>query len=94
MTEDRPVEGLGSWRVRRAYMFSITLFCMASVAYVLASGQDTRVGETVIMMAFGTMASVTGAYVFTASWQDVSMDRTRHQGRPTSRGRVDNPEDR
>ena len=58
-------------------MFCVTLFCAATISYVLGSETDTRVAETAVLMAFGTMASVTGAYVFGAVWQDVSAMRSR-----------------
>jgi hypothetical protein len=95
-TPDRPATGLGSWRVRRAFMFCVTLFCAACISFVLGAGSDSRVAETTVEMAFTTMAAVTAAYVFGAVWNDTSMHRTRHETRRyrySHDSRVDNPED-
>lgn len=95
--EPRPSQGLGSWRVRRAYLFGTTAFCMFTVAYILTNNMHGRVAETAVLMAFGTMASCTGAYVFTASWEDVRLNQTQHEYRARGwqtarRGRIDNPD--
>ena len=63
-------EGGRPWRVRRRLMFMIVAFSMGCIAYVLSQGQDTRVGETVVSMAFAALISITGTYVFGAVWSD------------------------
>lgn len=79
--------------MRRAYLFVVTAFCMTVIWYVLTGGQDTRVGDTAVLAAFGTIASSTAAYVFTASWQDVNVYRSREQTRRSRyHNRVDTPE--
>lgn len=78
--KDRPEHGLGSWKMRRRFMWAITLFCMYCVYYVMRSGADTRVGETVVMSSFMCMFGILGSYVFGATWQDISMIKTRRNG--------------
>lgn len=68
----RPPAGVGSWRMRRAFMFAVTAFCMAVVAYILTEDVKGRVAETCVTMSFFTLMMVTGSYVFGAVWQDVS----------------------
>lgn len=69
--------GLGSWRIRRRFMFACTLFCMLTVAYVLHYEMDSRPAETAITMAFITIASIVGSYVFGATWDDHSARQDR-----------------
>lgn len=68
--DGRPMTGLGSWRWRRAYLFVVTAFCMAVVAYCLWFGLDGRVAETAVMMSFLTIMGGLGSYVFGATWDD------------------------
>ena len=69
---DRPAKGeIGSWTMRRRFMWVISIFCMWSIAYVLIKGQDTRVAETSVMCAFLCLGSIVGSYVFGAAWQDI-----------------------
>lgn len=59
-----------SWTHRRRLMYSVTLFSMACVAYCLYKDTSTAVHQTAVTMAFSTLISVTGSYVFGAVWDD------------------------
>jgi hypothetical protein len=59
-----------SWQRRRRMMFSVVGFCMGCIAFVLYQGTDTEVARTTITMSFTTLISVTGTYVFGATWDD------------------------
>lgn len=61
-----------SWNRRRRLMYLVVVFCMAVVAYILLRGLSGSVAETSVTMAFGTIVSVTGSYVFGATWQDIT----------------------
>ncbi len=108
LTGDRPAAGVGSWRVRRAFLFVNTAVSMGVVAYVLANDMRGAVAETAVVMAFANLISSVGAYVFGAAWQDISTIRTRGAAQPDAYypesyrrprpyrgavGRVDDPED-
>lgn len=84
----RPAAGIGSWRMRRAFMFGVTAFCMGVVAYILMNDVKGRVAETCVTMAFFTLMMVTGSYVFGAVWQDVSTIRSTGFGGGQTGGHV------
>lgn len=65
-----PQDLIGSWTRRRRFMYLVTGFCMATVTWVLYRGTDTVVAQTVVVAAFTTLISITGAYVFGATWDD------------------------
>jgi hypothetical protein len=77
---DRPIQGLGSWRVRRAFLFGVIVFSAGCVAYVLGADMKHRVAETVVEMAFACITLSTGTYVFGAAWQDISTIRSKRRG--------------
>lgn len=62
--------GQTSWVLRRRFMFAVSAFCMAVIAYVLGSGLDTGPADTAVTMAFLTLIGCTGSYVFGATWDD------------------------
>lgn len=65
-----------SWKIRRRFMFAITAFCMAVVAYVLYRDLSSGPAETAVNMSFVTLLGIVGSYVFGATWEDISMART------------------
>lgn len=68
--KDKPV-----WKNRRRVIFGSLIFCAATVAFVLWKGEDTRIGETAITMAFIMASSVVGGYVFGASWENIGISK-------------------
>ncbi len=54
-------------------MFVVTAFCMLSIAYVLVSGATGAPAEAAVTMAFVTLMSTVGSYVFGAVWHDTSI---------------------
>ncbi len=68
--EEDERNGPGSWKRRRRMMFTVVAFCMGCVALVLYQETDTVVAQTTVTMAFTTLISVTGTYVFGAVWDD------------------------
>ncbi|MCK5600423.1 hypothetical protein KAR91_01035 [Candidatus Pacearchaeota archaeon] len=66
MTEEKP-----TWKNRRRYMLAVSLFCAATITYVLATQLDTKPAETAVMFAFLTLAGIVGSYVFGAVWEHV-----------------------
>jgi hypothetical protein len=60
-----------SWKHRRRFLYAVTLFCSAVVAYVLYAGMESRVAETAVTMAFLTITGCVGGYVFGAAWEHV-----------------------
>lgn len=61
---------LGSWKVRRRFMFAVSGFCVLVVAGTLLSGRADAVAGTAITMSFTTLASIVASYVFGAVWDD------------------------
>jgi hypothetical protein len=53
-------------------MIVIVGFCMAVIAYVLWSGNDTETARTAISSAFLTIGASLGSYVFGATWQHIN----------------------
>jgi len=72
---DRPSVGVGSWTVRRRFMFIVIAFCMGVVSYCLWQNLESRVAETAVMSAFFVIGTTIGSYVFGAAWQDISSIR-------------------
>lgn len=62
---------LGSWGVRRTFMFVVSAFCCWVVAYVLINRIDTRPADTAVMFALLGLLGIVGSYVFGAVWQDI-----------------------
>jgi hypothetical protein len=60
----------GNWALRRGFMFSVSAFCMAVIAYILWTGLDTEPAETAVSMAFVVLLGNVGSYVFGACWDD------------------------
>jgi hypothetical protein len=59
-----------SWRVRRAIIIGTLIFCAAEILYLTVWGQDTDLAETIANGLILLAASVIGAYVFGAVWDD------------------------
>lgn len=59
-----------SWKIRRAFIFAVTLFSMSVVLLALLARPDSSASPTAIKMAFGTITTVLTAYVFGAVWDD------------------------
>lgn len=70
-------EGTKAWAVRRRFMFSVSVFCMAIIAYVLWRELNTTPAEAAVTMAFITLAGIVGSYVFGAVWEDTTNFKTK-----------------
>lgn len=70
------LKGDDSWKVRRTFLFATVFFSMLTVAYVLATGLDTKPAETAVMFAFITILGAVGSYVFGAAWEDINSARS------------------
>ena len=66
----------GTWRVRRRIIYATLIMCAGEIIYLTGWGSDTRLNETIVQGAFLLAGSVIGAYVFSASWEDVRMKQT------------------
>ncbi|UYA99028.1 hypothetical protein P9A54_gp43 [Xanthomonas phage vB_Xar_IVIA-DoCa10] len=66
-----------SWRVRRRFMFAVSAFCMWVIGYVLYRDLGSSPADTAITMAFLTLISIVGSYVFGATWEDVSLAKAK-----------------
>ncbi|RUQ78151.1 hypothetical protein ELZ22_17305 [Brucella abortus] len=71
-----------TWRRRRQFMFAVSGFCAAVIAYVLLTDMQSSVAETAVIFAFLALIGNVGSYVFGAAWQDVSNMRVNG---PTNR---------
>jgi EamA domain-containing membrane protein RarD len=69
-----------SWRWRRGMMFAVLAFCAWVVAYVLVARVETRPAEAAAEWAFITIISIVGAYVFGATWEDLSSMKSKIGG--------------
>ncbi len=62
-----------SWKIRRRFMFSVSAFCAWVIVYCLVQDKTSGVADTAVTMAFMTLISILGAYVFGATWEDASI---------------------
>ncbi|UGL62756.1 hypothetical protein [Xanthomonas phage FMYAK-P1] len=74
---DRNENWKSSWRVRRRFMFVVCAFCMWVIGYVLYRNLASGPADTAITMAFLTLISIVGSYVFGATWEDVSLAKAK-----------------
>ena len=70
-----------SWRVRRAIIIGTLIFCAAEIVYLTVWGQDTNLAETIANGLMLLAASVIGAYVFGAVWDDRNVMAMSRAGR-------------
>mgnify|MGYP000474489200 CR=1 FL=1 len=56
---------------------AIVAFCFAVVGYILWRELESKVAETAVTMAFFLLGSVSGSYIFGATWQDISLGKPR-----------------
>ena len=75
--EERNPNWKSSWHVRRRFMFSVAAFCMWTIVYVLYKDRTSGPADTAITMAFLTLISIVGSYVFGATWEDVSLAKAK-----------------
>lgn len=52
-------------------MYVVSLFCMAVIAYVLWTGQETSPADTAVTMSYVTLMAIVGSYVFGCTWGEV-----------------------
>ena len=60
----------GTWTRRRRFMYVVSAFCMLVIGFVVGTGMVTSAGEVAVTMGFLCLISVTGSYVFGATWDD------------------------
>lgn len=65
-----PSSGLGSWRMRRLYLWVVSAVSIFAIVFPLLTNMDTRPAETAMTMGFVTLIACTGTYVFGAAWDD------------------------
>ncbi|WP_018183972.1 hypothetical protein [Kaistia granuli] len=80
-----------SWRVRRAIIIGTLIFCAGEILYLTVWGQDTDLAETIANGLILLAASVIGAYVFGAVWDDRNVMAMSWAGR--RRRGVDNADE-
>lgn len=67
MSQDRPSTP-GSWKNRRRFMVSVTLFICAFMVFTVLYLGDTPTTSTVVTMGFTAITGIVGSYVFGAVW--------------------------
>lgn len=87
----KPQEGRPSWKNRRRVILATLYFCAFCILYIMISGADTRVNETIILGCFGLSASVIGFYVAGAAWTDVSIEKIKVTGGKGNTGSMNSP---
>jgi hypothetical protein len=83
MEKQRNVDPQSSWKIRRRFMFGISAFCCWVIAYILVKQVATGPADTAMTMAFLTLISIVGSYVFGATWEDISTMKTKALKSPT-----------
>jgi hypothetical protein len=67
--------GGSSWKMRRRMMFAVVFFCMWVIGYVIVKDRTSGPADTALTMAFLTLISIVGSYVFGATWEDLSLNK-------------------
>lgn len=68
---------MDNWSVRRLFMLFQMVFCKVVIGYVLWYNLESRVAETAVDFAFVLMGTIILAYVFGATYEDISKARLR-----------------
>lgn len=84
MPEAERNQTVGSWAIRRRFMFVVTAFCMATIGYVLGHDMRSRVAETAVASSFLVLGSTIASYVFGATWDDHNARRDKSRRRRSS----------
>lgn len=62
-----------SWKFRRRAIFGSLLFAALIILYVAIRWDDTQVGDTLALGAFGLMGAIVASYIGGAAYQDVRL---------------------
>lgn len=81
-----------TWRYRRRVLYLTLAFCMLAVAYCLWKDRTSSVADTVVTMAFFTIISAVGSYVFGATWEDTVVTKVTKQPVSTIKGAPGGPD--
>jgi len=65
--------GVGSWTIRRRYLFANTAFNFLVVFLAILFRPDSTVAASAVTMAFVSQMASIGAYVFGAVWDDTNL---------------------
>ena len=65
-----------SWKFRRRAVFGSLLFSVAVIIYVAIRWDDTNIGDTLALGAFGLMGAVVASYIGGAAYEDVRLWRS------------------
>ena len=69
-----------TWRQRRRFLIFNMLFSMGIIVFALYRGEDLRIFETAINMAFAHLTLIFGAYVGGAVYEDTSHAKVNGHG--------------
>lgn len=64
-----------SWKFRRRAIFGSLLFAALIILYVAIRWDDTQIGDTLALGAFGLMGAIVASYIGGATYQDVKLYR-------------------
>lgn len=62
-----------SWKLRRRAVFGSLIFGMTIIVYVAIRWQDSGLGETLALGAYGLIGAVVAAYIGGAAYEDVKL---------------------
>lgn len=62
-----------SWKLRRRAVFGSLIFSMLMLVYIAVRWEDSGLGETLALGAYGLMGVVVAAYIGGAAYQDVKI---------------------
>lgn len=64
-----------SWKFRRRAIFGSLIFSALIILYVAFRWDDTQIGDTLALGAFGLMGAIVASYIGGATYQDVKLYR-------------------
>lgn len=62
---------VGSWRLRRNFMFTVSAFAMGMIYKVLVANATGTVAEIIVQSSYWLLFGITALYVFGVTVQDV-----------------------
>lgn len=65
------------WRDRKRTVISTLTFCALCVGYIMFSGKDLQVYQTIVLGCFGLAGSVIAVFIGGQTWHDINNEKLK-----------------